>query len=127
MTPDVPEVLAELAQVLMRNAVPGIPDGERAATLGLTAALLSMATESWDAAAHNLVEENRAIRALLGEDGEDGELRLSMLKGANNRLRRGLIAAHIAAELAGDQPRLDAIWAELAASTERRRLSNSPV
>ena len=127
MIPAVPEVLTELAQVLMRNAVPGVPDGERAATLGLTAALLTMAAETWGAAAHNLVEENRAIRVLLGEAGEDADLRLSALMSVNDRLRRNLIAPHIAAEQAGDQPRLDAIWAELAASTERRKLSNSPV
>ena len=127
MIPAVPEVLTELAQVLMRNTVPGVPDGERAATLGLTAALLTMAAETWGAAAHNLVEENRAIRVLLGEAGEDADLRLSALKAVNDRLRRNLITAHIAAEQAGDQPRLDVIWAELAASTERRKLSNSPV
>ena len=86
-----------------------------------------MGAESWDAAAHNLVEENRAIRALLGEAGEDTDLRLSALQAVNDRLRRNLIAAHIAAEQASDQPRLDVIWAELAASTERRKLSNSPV
>lgn len=127
MTPQVPAVLAELAQLLMRNAVPGVPDGERASALGLSAMLLGLAAEVWDGAAHNLVEENRAIRTLLDLAGEDATLRLSALRAENDRLRALLIEAHIAAEAAGDATRQDAIWAELAASTERRRLSVSLV
>ena len=74
-----------------------------------------------------LVEENRALRALLGETGEDADLRISALQAENNRLRAALIAAQAAAEAAGDNARQDAIWAELMASTERRKLSTAPV
>jgi hypothetical protein len=127
MTPDVPSVLAELAQLLMRNAVPGVPDAERASALGLSAMLLSLSAEVWDGAAHNLVVENRALRSLLDLPGEDGDLHLSALRAENDHLRGALIEAQIAAENAGDTARQEAIWAELRASTERRKLSVSLV
>lgn len=127
MNPPVPAVLAELAGVMIRNAMPGVADGERASDLGLSAALLAMAAEVWDRQAHILVEENRAIRALLGEAGEDSDLRLSVLKAENDRLRTALVEAHAAAEAAGDTAREAAIWAELIAATERRRLASAPV
>lgn len=127
MNPPVPAVLAELAGLALKNAMPGVPDAERASDLGLSAALLGLAAEIWDRQAHILVEENRAVRALLGEAGEDSDLRLSALKTENDRLRAALIAAHAAAEAAGDGARQDAIWAELVAATDRRRLSTAPV
>lgn len=127
MTPTVPSVLAELTGLLMRNAMPDVPDAERASNLGLSAMLLSVAAEVWDGAAANLVAENRALRALLGEAGEDTDLHLSVLKAANDRLRALLIEAQAAAESAGDTARQEAIWAELRASTERRKLSISLV
>jgi len=127
MNPPVPSVLAELAGLLLKNAAPGVPEPERASDLSLSAMLLMVTGEIWDRQAHILVEENRAVRALLGETGEDADLRLSVLKAENDRLRALLIAAHAAAEAAGDLARQDAIWAELAASTERRKLSTAPV
>lgn len=127
MTPEVPAVLAELAGLVARNAMPGVPEPERASDLGLTAMLLGLAAEAWDGAAARLVEENRALRTLLGETGADEDLHLSKLKAENDRLRTRLIEAQIAAEEAGDQARQDAIWAELRASTERRKISVSLV
>ena len=127
MTPEVPAVLAELAAVVARNAMPGVPEPERASELGLTAMLLGLAAEVWDGAAARLVEENRALRALLSDTGADEDLRLSKLKAGNDRLRAALIEAQIAAEQAGDQARQEAIWAELRASTERRKISVSLV
>lgn len=127
MTPSVPAVLAEMAGLLMKNAEPDVPPAERASDLMLSAMLLVVAAETWDNAAHILVEENRAVRDLLGEAGDDADLRLSALKAENDRLRRRLIEAHAAAEAAGDAAREAAIWAELAASTERRKLSSAPV
>lgn len=127
MNPPVPAVLAELAGLMARNATPGVPEAERASDLGLSSALLGIAAEMWDRQAAILVEENRTIRALLGEAGDDADLRLSSLKAENDRLRGRLIDAHAAAEAAGDEARQDAIWSELAASTERRRLSTAPV
>jgi hypothetical protein len=127
MNPPVPPVLAELAGLLMKNAMPGVPEPERASALSLSAMLLMVVGEIWDRQAHVLVEENRAIRVLLGESGEDPDLRLSVLEAENNRLRAALIEAQVAAEAAGDAARQDAIWAELAAATERRKLSTAPV
>ena len=127
MNPLVPDVLNELAGLMLRSAAPDRPDAERASDLGLSAQLLSVAAEIWDRQAHILVEENRAIRALLGESGLDDDLHLSALKAANDGLRVRLIEAQIAAETAGDLGRQAAIWAELAVSTERRRLSTAPV
>lgn len=127
MTPEIPDVLGELAALLIKNAAPGVPDAERASDLGLSAQLLLILAETWDRQAHILVEENRAIRDLIGGTGADADLRLSALQAQNNRLRAALIEAQAAAEASGDDARQAAIWAELAASTERRRLSTSPV
>lgn len=127
MNPPVPTVLAELAGLMIRHAMPGTPEAERASDLGLSAALLAVAAEVWDRQAHVLVEENRAVRALLGETGEDADLHLSLLQAENDRLRAALIEAQTAAEAAGDTARQDLIWAELIASTERRRISSAPV
>jgi hypothetical protein len=127
MTPEVPSVLAELSALLMKNAMPGVPEPERASDLSLSAMLLAVAAEIWDRQAQILVEENRAVRALLGQAGDDPDLRLSVLQAENNRLRVALTEAHAAAEAAGDEPRQAAIWVELIASTERRKLSMAPV
>jgi len=127
MTPEVPAVLSELAQLLARNAQPGVPDAERLNALTLASMLLALAAEVWDGAAEQLVQENRALAALLGDAAAEGDLRLSVLRAENARLRARLIEAHVAAEAAGDAARLDAIWAELRASTERRKLSISLV
>ena len=126
MKPEVPQVLAEMAQLLVRNADPAVHPADRASALGLTAALLGFAAQSWDGMAHNLVQENKAIRALLGETGADEDLRLSALSAENARLRQALIALH--AEVEGkDAAKEAAIWAELVASTERRMVMGSPV
>ena len=127
MTPAVPSVLQELAQLLMRNAAPEVPDGERANALTLSAMLLSVAAEVWDEAADSLVRENRALAILLDEVAAEDDLRLSALRAENARLRGLLIVVQIAAEEAGDTARQNAIWAELRASTERRKLSISLV
>jgi len=127
MTPDVPSVLSELAGLLVRNAAPEVPDAERASALGLSSMLLALAAEVWDGAAENLIQENRALAVLLDDKASEASLRLSALRAENARLRARLIQAHVAAERADDAAREEAIWAELRASTERRKLSVSPV
>ncbi len=127
MNPPVPAVFAELAGLLVRSGAPDRPEAERTSDLGLSAALLGVAAEIWDRQAHVLVEENWALRVLLGVSGTDDDLHLSVLQAANDGLRALLIDAQAAAEASGDTVRQDAIWAELAASTERRRLSSAPV
>lgn len=135
MTPPVPSVLSEIAGLLIRYAAPDAPPADRAGTLGLSAALLGIAAEVWDGMADRLVEENRALCALLARDpafagldiGEETSLKISHLKAANDRLRQALIELHAAAERRGDTELLEAIWSELIVSTERRGLANSPV
>jgi hypothetical protein len=126
MIPQVPSVLVELAGLLSRCAEPAMPEAERAPALRMTAGLLAMAAERWDCAADDLIVENRAIAALLDEAAGETSFRVSALHAENARLRARLIAAHAAAEAAGDLARQDAIWAELVAGAERRNLSNSP-
>jgi hypothetical protein len=138
--PDIPAVLAELAGLVARNAAPDVDPAERAGALSLSAALLGMAAEAWDGATQRLVEENRALRALLADAGdragpmaglagaEDDDLTISVLSAANARLRAGLIMLHAAVE-AEDSPEARAlesrIWQELRLSTDRRRMSSA--
>lgn len=140
MKPDIPAVLAELAGLVARNAVPDVDPAERAGALSLSAALLGMAAETWDGAAQRLVEENKALRALLSDAGDragrnawlsqgiDDDLRVSVLAAANARLRSALIELHAAVE-GDDAPDARAletrIWEELRLSTERRQMSTA--
>lgn len=135
MTPTVPEVLAEIAAIAIRNADPSVHPADRASALGLSAALLGMAAEVWDGMADRLHAENRAIRGLLARDpafadlaaGADESLKISALKAANDSLRRALIDLHAAAEARGDAALSEEIWGELVLSTERRKMMASPV
>jgi hypothetical protein len=138
--PDIPAVLAELAGLVARNAVPDVDPAERAGALGLSAALLGLAAEAWDGAAQRLVEENRALRALLASAGDrasrdawlaeggDDDLRISALSAMNARLRAALIDLHAAVERdpSPEARELEAeIWEELRRSTERRLMSGT--
>lgn len=137
MKPEVPSVLGEMAQLLVRNADPSVHPADRASALGLTALLLGFAAEAWDSAAHHLVQENRAVHALLVRGAAyapppappaEEDLRLSALGAENARLMAALIALHAAVELRPEASALnEAIWAELRASTERRKTASSVV
>lgn len=148
LVPKVPEVLAEMAALLVRNADPTVPAADRANALGLGAAVLGLAAEVVDGAAHQLVLDNRATRAVLGKGaqvfdgaplgarlaelarGTDEDFRISALQAANDTLRRALIELHVAVEQAeGPQARAleTAIWEELVACSDRRKLMGSPV
>jgi len=147
MKPDVNAVLGQLTLTLAQDFAPQASTPYLAGAMGISALVLAMATEEWDRAAHRRVEENRAIRAIfrgaegLGLDaglaarlselatGEDADLRVSALDAANETLRTALIDLHAAVETRTDtaaQAVNAAIWAELAASTERRRFSMAP-
>ncbi|MCG9915671.1 MAG: hypothetical protein MH112_04825 [Phenylobacterium sp.] len=148
MTPAVPQVLADLAARVARNAAPQIPAAERAGELGLSALLLGLAAEMWDGAAERLVLENRGFRGLLAKgasvastsalrqaletlaSGGEASLRLSALQSANSSLRAGLIALQLDLEGRDDPPAkaLEAdVWRGLADAALRSRLSGSPV
>ena len=135
MIPSVPAVLADLAGKVAAGAAPDMNPVDRAGALGLSAVLMGLAAEAWDGAAHNLIMENRAIRALLAKgaayapppaEAREDDFRLSALAAENRRLRAALIGLHAAVE-GRDAALEDAVWAELRASTERRRIQNSPV
>ena len=127
MNPTAPAVLAELAALMARSAMPGVPEAERASDLGLSAMLLGIAAEVWDRQAAVLVEENAALRDLLGVAGADADFHLTALQAENNRLRDRVTDLHARAEATGDADLQDRIWAELVRSTERRRLASAPV
>jgi hypothetical protein len=142
MKPDVDAVIAQTAQVMLQSYAPQATNGYLTSQIAMSAMLLATAVEEWDRAAQRRVEENRAIREIFrrgaGLDleqglagrlatlaaGEDADLRIAALEAANTHLRAALIDLHAAVEgQAGEAARAlnDAIWAELFASTERRR------
>ncbi len=129
MTPNPPELARELARRLRDEIVPELT-GFRAGNVGMTAAILDMLGEQWDGAAARLVEENDAVRALLDRGGAPAarpreSLRISALEAENAALRAALIDLHTAAEMRSDGALVDAIWAELARSVERRRIASA--
>jgi hypothetical protein len=109
--------------------------------------LLLSIREEFDRAAARRVEENGAMRALFADAtaavrdtalrerlaaaaaSEDASLRVPELEASNRALRTLLIELHAHVEsLTGDGARRieAAIWRELSASTERRKLSLGP-
>ena len=140
MIPSVPQVLVNLAELVVRQAAPDLLASDRQTALGMSAALMGLAAQSWDSAAHHLVQENRALAALLDQgsafldarpaENPQDDLRLSVLQAINGQLRAQLIDLHIAVE-GSELPEaraLDAaIWRELVLSTERRLTAGSPV
>ena len=135
MIPSVSAVLIDLAGKVAGGAAPDMNPVDRASTLGLSAMLMGLAAEAWDSAAHHLVMENRAIRRLLAQgaayvapppEAPEEDFRLSALAAENGRLKGALITLHAAVE-GRDTALNDAIWAELRASTERRKIQGSAV
>jgi hypothetical protein len=142
--PDAGKLLGVTAGHLMTRTAPALPAGyEQASVMGL-GALLIAAGEEFERGAARRVEENTELRRLFEraaavcEDadlgarldaasaGSDESLRLTDLELSNSALRQLLIELHAHVEtLDSDAARsLDrAIWRELAASTERRKLS----
>jgi len=144
MTPTVPIVLNGLARTLLMELLPQVKGGYAAQTLQLSGALTMMIAQEFDRAAARLVEENAALEALftgaaaaLADDpARRGELTalaaarqpsllVSLLQVRNRTLRGALVRLHAHVEGQDTPParELDArIWAELAASTQRRLL-----
>jgi len=148
VTPDADKVLQQLSMTLLLEIAPLVPVDYVQRNLQLTAMLLGAAVEEWDRAAQWRVEENAALRALFREaapvvaeaglrerlaacaDGPaDPSVRVSVLSAENDRLRALLIDLHAHLETLETPAarRVEAVvWAELARSTERRRLGMSP-
>jgi hypothetical protein len=147
MKPDAHDVLAYLTELTLTQIAPKVQPPYLAGTLGMIGTALAVLTEEWDRCAHRLVEENHAIRALFrraetltleaglaGElralaGGEDDDLHISALDAGNAALRSALIRLQTAVEARDDAPATalnDLIWAELAASTVRRKQASAP-
>lgn len=141
MRPNIVPVAATLGERLVTEIAPELT-GFRAGNASMIGAMLKMISEEWDRAASRLVEENVAIRQILGRAaelfgddafaaearGQDQDLRIGALEAVNDRLRAALIVLHMKVEQAeGEDMRAldDAIWRELAASVERRRISSA--
>jgi len=145
--PDPGRFLEIAAQQLMGTIGPALPAGYAQSSVGLLAVMLLEVKTELERAAARRVEENRGLRGLFAESlplvtdaalrdrldaaarGEDESLLASALERGNAALRGLLIELHAHVETL-DSPEArrveDAIWAELAASTERRRLALGP-
>ena len=143
MKPDVDRMLEVSAIALMTQMGPALPSTYEQSSAGALGALLLALREEFERGAARRVEENDALRALfaralpllgdskLGErlrvasEGKSTRLEISALEAENGELRGLLIELHAKLEtLDGAEATalVDAIWAELALSTERRRL-----
>lgn len=147
MKPDVSEMLAQAAQTLLADVAPKLGSEYEQRSVAILAMLLPAISEEFDRAAARRIEENAALRRLfadskpvvrdpglrarLDEAARSAEANLSIraLTAANEALRGLLVELHAAIEgLPTPAARAleERIWAELRASTERRRLSFAP-
>ncbi len=144
MKPDVARFLDVAAGHLMLRTAPGLAAGYEQSTVTMLAVMLLAVREEFDRAASRRVEENAALRRLFAEslaavqdgalrarlaaaaEGGEASLNVADLDAANAGLRALLIELHAHVEelsTAAARRVEQAIWAELVASTERRRLS----
>lgn len=147
MKPDVERLLQVAAGHLLTRTAPELPEPYAQSSVGVIAVLLGAVGEEFERAAARRAEENRALRNLFeaaaplvtdpvlreglaeAAGSKEGGLRISELAAENDRLRALLIELHAhVEELPGAEARRleDAIWSELACSTERRRLALGP-
>jgi hypothetical protein len=144
--PDVDRLLEVAAVDLIGKIGPALPTPYEQSTTAALGALLLATREEFERGAARRIEENRVLRGLFAESlgaVEDGDLRprlenaahgadedftIGGLEAANAALRGLLVELHAHVETL-DTPaaqRIDeAIWSELVASTERRKLSLS--
>lgn len=147
MKPDVAELLAQTAQTLLVDVAPKLGADYEQRSVAILAMLLPAISEEHDRAAARRVEENAALRRLFADSkpvvrdpalrarldeaarGAEPSLSVRALAAANEALRALLVDLHAAIEgldTAAARALEERIWAELRASTERRRLSFAP-
>jgi hypothetical protein len=147
MKPEPAHALERLMQALLGDLMPNVQPSYRQASVMANAMMVGVMREEIDRAAARRVEENAALRALFADatavvkDGAlcervaaaarsaDASLLVPALDESNRTLRTLLIELHAhVEELPGDAARRveAAIWRELAASTERRKLGLGP-
>ena len=143
MRPEVKRFLDVAAAQLMTQTAPAL-GGYAQSSVSIMAMMLLEVGLEFERGAARRVDENQALRALFRDAGavvqapelaaklsqavdtRDDDLTISALEAGNAALRALLIELHAhVEELQGDAARRmeDAIWRELAASTERRRLN----
>jgi hypothetical protein len=146
--PDTDFVLRMIATKLVSEVAPTIGDRYVRSNLEVAAALLLVAAEDYDRAAHVRAEENRAIRELLrgrgpgvdepalrarllaGAETSDESLRVRDLDRMNAALRTLLVELHAHADRRTDAWAAEtraAVWRELAAGVERRAIGFYPL
>jgi len=145
--PELSRFLEVAGAHLMTKIAPALRGSYGQSDTGVLAVMLSVVAEETERAAARRVEENAALRSLFAEAapvvdapelreklanasrGEEKGLRVSQLEHANAALRGLLVElhAHVETQESPDARALeDAIWRELVASTERRRLAIGP-
>lgn len=143
MRPDPQRVLEQCARHLLLDPLLAAQPRYQQAGIAITASLLIAVREEFDRAAARRVEENAALRALFARgagvvadaalaarlreaaSSRDASLLVPALDADNRALRALLIElqTHVEALAAPAARELDeAIWRELAASAERRKL-----
>lgn len=147
MKPEPAHALERLMQALLGDVMPNVQPSYRQASVMANAMMVGAMREEIDRAAARRIEENAALRALYADAApvvkdsalrervaaaarsSDASLLVPALDESNRALRTLLIELHAHIEqLPGDAARrVDAaIWKELAASTERRKLGLGP-
>ena len=147
MKPEASHALERVMQSLLTELMPAVQPAYRQASVAMQAMMLASVREELDRAAARRVEENRALRSLFAEAAPavtdaalrerlaaaaataDDSLLVPALEEGNRALRSLLIElhAHVEGLAGGEARRLEAaIWRELAASTERRKLGLGP-
>jgi len=147
MKPDIDRFLDVAAAYLMMELAPTLGSGYAQSNVGILGMMLAAVREEFDRAASRRIEENRALRRLFAEaapvvkdtalqhrlheaaKSDDTDFAIAALERGNASLRQTLIDLHTHIESL-DTPEAhrveEAIWRELSASTERRRLMMGP-
>ncbi len=143
MKPEVGKFLQVAAGHVLTRTLPAL-EGYEQSSMGVLGMLLVEASTEHERSAQRRVEENAVMRALFADAAgvvddaglasrlreaaatQDTDLRISALEAGNAALRELLIELHTHVEGldSEDAHRIeDAIWRELVASTERRKVS----
>jgi len=147
MKPDIDRFLDVSAAYLMMELAPTLGSSYAQSNVSILGMMLAAVREEFGRAAARRIEENREMRRLFGEaapgvkdaalhhrlldaaQSDDTDFTVSALEQSNAALRQTLIDLHTHVEQL-DTPEArrieEAIWRELAASTERRRLMMGP-
>jgi hypothetical protein len=145
MNLDAGKMLSSAAVGLIDSSALGPLEGYAGASAGGLGMALMILSDQLDSAVATLSSENDALREIFGSaatrvggelgerlsatgQGQGDDLRVHVLQAENDALRALLIELHAWVEEAGaDAADLDdTIWAELSASTERRKVGFAP-